>query len=647
MAVTENTFTQASGDGTNRSFTFEYLKQSDVKVTVAGVAKTNPADWTFHNATTVKFNTAPANGSFIRIYRETADTTLAATFYAGSAIKSQDLNDNFTQNLYVTQEVRDASETALANSREHDGDGTYTTAIAKANTAVTTANAADTIADNAKLATDRLVATTSNNGATWTLAGNNTNASTDPKGVGYAVTQSEAAVSTANDADTNATTALNNSRESDGSGGFNSAISIANTAKSTANTASSNATTALNNSRESDGSGGYTSAIAKASAASTTAGTASTNASNAVNTANSADANATTALNNSRESDGSGGFNSAISIANTAKTNADTAKLASDRLVATTSNGGNTWTLAGNNTNASTDPKGVGYAVTTAEAASATATAAQSAVANSVLYTPVAAVANIPGSPSDDDYVEVSDSTGIESFSPLAGLPSGFTGDSGLTVKIRYTDSGSTWNYQSYHANDSEDRYIGVYGKHNTTQVSYIVKVVTKTAAHRYHGTGSSSGYTIGGIESPFLTLIPGNTYRFDQSDSSNSGHPLAFYKNADKTGAWTTNVTTNGTAGQTGAYTQIEIVDTTPGSLSYQCSNHAYMGNGTTTNTGTGGAGATGGGNDQIFSENDQVMTTSYSISANKNASCVGPVALNSSVVLTIPSTSKLLVLN
>ena len=70
-------------------------------------------------------------------------------------------------------------------------------------------------------------------------------------------------------------------------------------------------------------------------------------------------------------------------------------------------------------------------------------------------------------------------------------------------------------------------------------------------------------------------------------------------------------------------------------------------MGNGLTTNTGAGGAGATGGGNDQIFSENDQVMTTSYSISANKNASCVGPVALNSSVVLTIPSTSKLVVLN
>ena len=106
MAVTENTYTQQSGDPNTRSFTFPYLKESDVKVTVAGSAKTNGTgsdQWQFANATTVQFNTTPANGSFIRIYRETADTNLSATFYAGSAIKSQDLNDNFTQNLYVTQ----------------------------------------------------------------------------------------------------------------------------------------------------------------------------------------------------------------------------------------------------------------------------------------------------------------------------------------------------------------------------------------------------------------------------------------------------------------------------------------------------------------------------------------------------------------
>ena len=152
MAVTENTYTQQSGDPNTRSFTFPYLKESDVKVTVAGSAKTNGTgsdQWQFSNATTVQFNTTPANGSFISIYRETADTNLSATFYAGSAIKSQDLNDNFTQNLYVTQEVRDDSALALTNSREHDGDGTYTTAIAKSTSAVSTANTASTNASTA------------------------------------------------------------------------------------------------------------------------------------------------------------------------------------------------------------------------------------------------------------------------------------------------------------------------------------------------------------------------------------------------------------------------------------------------------------------------------------------------------------------
>ena len=41
MAVTENTYTQQSGDPNTRSFTFPYLKESDVKVTVAGTALDN------------------------------------------------------------------------------------------------------------------------------------------------------------------------------------------------------------------------------------------------------------------------------------------------------------------------------------------------------------------------------------------------------------------------------------------------------------------------------------------------------------------------------------------------------------------------------------------------------------------------------
>lgn len=101
MAITQNTYT-GNGSTTNYSFTFPYLETTDIKVSVNGV---NTNAYTLANATTISFNTAPANGAAIRIYRDTDDAALSATFYPGSAIRSQDLNDNFTQNLYVVQEI--------------------------------------------------------------------------------------------------------------------------------------------------------------------------------------------------------------------------------------------------------------------------------------------------------------------------------------------------------------------------------------------------------------------------------------------------------------------------------------------------------------------------------------------------------------
>ena len=104
MATTQNTYT---GDGTTTlfSFIFPYLEESDVKVSLDGVDKTQTTDYTFANATQISFNTAPANGVAIRIYRETNIDAAQATFFAGSSIRSQDLNDNNNQLLYSTQET--------------------------------------------------------------------------------------------------------------------------------------------------------------------------------------------------------------------------------------------------------------------------------------------------------------------------------------------------------------------------------------------------------------------------------------------------------------------------------------------------------------------------------------------------------------
>ena len=104
MTVTiENTYT-GNGSTTDYSFTFPYLDTPDIKISLDGVLTTA---YSLLNATTVRFSSAPNNGVAIRIYRDTAFDTPKATFYPGSAIRANDLNDNTLQNLYVNQESND------------------------------------------------------------------------------------------------------------------------------------------------------------------------------------------------------------------------------------------------------------------------------------------------------------------------------------------------------------------------------------------------------------------------------------------------------------------------------------------------------------------------------------------------------------
>ena len=109
---------------------------------------------------------------------------------------------------------------------------------------------------------------------------------------------------------------------------------------------------------------------------------------------------------------------------------------------------------------------------------------------------------------------------------------------------------------------------------------TFIVKVATKTAAHPEFGKGSEKGYTIDGVEGATLTLLPGQTYRFSQADASNSEHPLRLFKKRTKIGAYLKDVTSFGTPGQHGAFTQVTIPLVDPHTpLYYQCSVHHFMG--------------------------------------------------------------------
>ena len=92
--------------------------------------------------------------------------------------------------------------------------------------------------------------------------------------------------------------------------------------------------------------------------------------------------------------------------------------------------------------------------------------------------------------------------------------------------------------------------------------ITYIVKI-------------ASGKFTIDDAVAPKLTFRDGDTYIFDQSDNSNSGHILQFSATSNNSGSseYTTGVTKTGTAGQAGAKTTIVTSSSTTDTLYYYSS--------------------------------------------------------------------------
>ena len=174
-----------------------------------------------------------------------------------------------------------------------------------------------------------------------------------------------------------------------------------------------------------------------------------------------------------------------------------------------------------------------------------------------------------------------------------------FTGD-GISDEASFTDGASatndtfTFSVPSSHFTTPKSLRVGV-SEANQTEVAFdtISLFAVKPGQQGTDGaepvtkefavTVSGGKFVINGTSQKELTLLRGFTYKFDQSASTNSNHPIRFSTTSNGThaggSAYTSGVTNTGTPGSSGAFTTFKVPSDAPATLYYYCANHSGMG--------------------------------------------------------------------
>ena len=263
-----------------------------------------------------------------------------------------------------------------------------------------------------------------------------------------------------------------------------------------------------------------------------------------------------------------------------------------------------------------------------------------SSIASLIVYLPLADVAALNTTaggltPTDvGKAYEVQNSTNINTAaSPVVNnLPSGVEWDSGILTRVQW--SGTAWNYKVYLAANPDTRYANIAGDTFTGDVN----IPATTAS-----THSTAVVTKAFIEATYVD-VAGDTMTGNLLVPTTTG-------STPSTAVVTKQYVDNAIAGETNTTYTYASSDTSGGV------NLTLTGSDSTTNSiklqGTSNLGITQtsnvvtldvGGNP--FVENTRTVTANYTITAGRGATSVGPLSFNSGVTVTVPSTSKLIIL-
>lgn len=165
----------------------------------------------------------------------------------------------------------------------------------------------------------------------------------------------------------------------------------------------------------------------------------------------------------------------------------------------------------------------------------------------------------------------------------------------------------------------------------NTSGTVEIIKVTARstdtfTMTRGQDNTTALSWLTGDKVE---LRLVKATLNDLPKMDEANTFTLLQTLSSGVVSGPWTTaGRPSSPTTGQSGFNSTLGKVETWSGT--------AWVA----------GGGATGAGGDDVFYENGVTVTTSYTLSTNKNAMSVGPITVNSGATVTIPSGQRWVVL-